>query len=161
VAEFSQKALLPYRLTAGIVMVLLAIVWATGWFMSPANLFAGTEAPVVLTVLTSLVLGAWNLIACVIAAGFFHAASVIQAETYRAYRNASLRLVLIGMIFLFPVPLMAQVLGSSIQGRSLALFITGMSIATVIFGRARINSIGERLREYAEAEELPKLAPLR
>jgi len=161
VTEFPKRAILPFRLTAGIVMVLLAIVWVLGWFTSPANLFTGTEAPVVLSILTALVLGAWNLIACVIAAGFFHAASVIHAETYFAYRNASLRLVLIGMIFLFPVPLMTQVLGSSIPGRALALLITGMSIAAVIFGRARINSIGEHLIELAEAEEFPKLAPLR
>lgn len=160
-SDYPKNPVLPYRLAAGIVMVLLAVVWAIGWFTSPTNLFAGTEAPVVLSILTALVLGAWNLIACVIAAGFFHAASVIHAETWRGFRSASLRLVLTGMIFLFPVPLMAQVLGSSIPGRALALFITGMSIAAVIFGRARINSIGERLREFAEAEELPKLAPLR
>lgn len=142
-------------------MVLLALVWAVGWFTSPLNLFAATDKGLVLSLLTTMVLGAWNLIGCVIAAGFFHAASVNPAETFRHYRNASLRLILIGMIFLFPVPLMTQVLGSSIQGRALALLITGMSIATVLFGRARINAVAGRLHQLAESEELSKLAPLR
>ena len=156
-----RRAILPFRLAAGIGMVLLAVVWVVGWFTSPQNLFANTESPIVLAVLTTLVLGAWNLIACVIAAGFFHAASVHHAANFRAYRSAGLRLVLVGIIFLFPVPMMTEVLGSNIPGRALALVITGMSIAAIIFGRARINIIAKRLEELAVPEELPKLAPLR
>jgi len=138
-------------------MVLLAAVWLAGWFISPANLFADTDAPLLLALLTALVLAAWNLLGCVIAAGFFHAASRHPAMTFRGFRAASLRLTILGILFLFPVPLMAQVLGSSPQGRALALLVTAMSLAAVVFARARIRLIARRL---ALLEELSKLAPL-
>ncbi len=148
-----------YYLIAGTGLVLLAFVWAAGWMTAPANPFEDGENPGRLMMLTALVLGAWNLVSCVIAAGFFHAASKHPAETFRGYRLASIRLFFMGVAFLFPVPLMTQVMGSDPTGRALAIVIVGISMAGIVFGRARINAIGERLGELAEAEDALPLAP--
>ena len=153
----------PHRLIAGTGMVLLAAVWAAGWF-TPPDPYADTESPLLLMVLTAATLAAWNLLACVVAVGFFHAAGLHPGKTFRAFRLGSLRLEIMGVIFLFPVPLMAQVLGGSALGRSLALFITAMSIAAVMFGRARMRLVESHLGELARRDEqafepAPSLAP--
>jgi len=140
-------------------MVLLAAIWAAGWF-APSDSFTGADFPWVHMALSAGTLAAWNLLGCVIAAGFFHAASKHAASAFRRYRLASLRLLIIGIIFVFPVPIMAQMLGRSPQGRALALLITAMSIATIIFGRARIKLIEDRLAHLARLEdEDASLAP--
>jgi predicted membrane channel-forming protein YqfA (hemolysin III family) len=156
-----RKAIFPLYLIAGLAMVLLAAVWAQGWFTSPLDLYEGHDNPGILILVTALVLAAWNLISCVIAAGFYHAASKHPATHFRQYRNASIRLMLMGTIFLFPVPLMTYVLGGEPYGRALALLITGISLAGVVFGRARIKAIGKRLGTMLEAEKHDSsLAPL-
>jgi hypothetical protein len=109
--------------------------------------------------LTTLVLGAWNLLSCVISAGFFHAASIAKAATFGQYKIKSLWFFIGGIIFLFPVPLMTQVLGREPVGRALALIITCMSLATIAFGRARINAIYSNLWEIAESEDHANLLP--
>lgn len=154
-----QKAIFPHRLAAGLGMVLLAIVWAYGWITAPSNLFLHEEHAGLMRYLTTLILAAWNLLSCVIAAGFFHAASINKPVTFRKYRLASLWLLIGGIIFLFPVPFMTQVLGREPVGRALALIITGMSFAAIAFGRARINVIYNRLKEFAESAEHYGLIP--
>ena len=139
-------------------MTLLAAVWATGWFTF-GNPFKDAQTPLVQIGLTACVLIAWNLLATVIAAGFFHAAGIYPAKRFRSYRNASLRLVIVGIILLFPVPAMAQVLGNTPPGRALALVITGMSIAAIVFGRARLILIQERLRVLSGSAK-GSLAPI-
>jgi hypothetical protein len=139
-----EQAILSHRIVAGLGMVLLAVVWAIGWF-TPGNPFKNAESPGVQISLTAAVFVAWNLLAAVIAAGFFHAASVHPAKLFGKYRRASLFLVVIGIVLLFPVPIMAQILGTSPLGRAYALLITGMSIAAIVFGRARLRLIQERL----------------
>jgi len=139
-------------------MVLLAMVWAAGWFTLP-DAFKDTQAPIVVMGLIAGVFAAWNLLACVISAGFFHAASVLSAVKYRAYRGASLRLVIVGIVLLFPVPIAAQVLGNSPLGRALSLIITGMSIAAIVFGRARLRLIERRLESLVEGDKI-LLAPI-
>jgi hypothetical protein len=139
-------------------MVLLAMVWAAGWFTLP-DAFEDTRAPIVVMGLIAGVFTAWNLLACVVAAGFFHAASVLSAVKYRAYRGASLRLVIVGIVLLFPVPIAAQVLGNSPLGRALSLIITAMSIMAIVFGRARLRLIERRLESLAEGDKI-LLAPI-
>jgi hypothetical protein len=125
-------------------MVLLALLWASGWFTG-VDKFRDVENPLAVMGIVAAVLAAWNLLSAVIAAGFFHAASVYPSKTFKAYKAASFRLVLCGLIMLFPVPVMAQVLGNSAGGRALALIITSISIAGVIFSRARLRLIENRL----------------
>ncbi|MCK4719033.1 hypothetical protein KAU08_00165, partial [bacterium] len=96
---------------------------------------------------------------CVIAAGFFHAASVNQAKTFVKYRIVSLLLLILGTLILFPVPMMSQVLGDGAIGRAMALLVTGMSFAAIAFGRARINVIYTRLMEFTESGEGESLIP--
>ncbi|MCK4719064.1 hypothetical protein KAU08_00320, partial [bacterium] len=108
--ERVRKAIFPHRLTAGLGMVLLAIVWAFGWITAPSNIFNEPDSTLKLFLIT-IVLGSWNLLCCVIAAGFFHAASVNQAKTFVKYRIVSLLLLILGTLILFPVPMMSQVLG--------------------------------------------------
>ena len=140
-------------------MVLLAIIWAAGWF-TPPDSFEGNENRILLIAITATVIAAWSLLASVIAAGFFHAASKHSSNTVRGYKFASLRLLIVGIIFLFPGPIMAQVLGMSMTGRALALFITAISISTILFGRARINQIEGRIAVLESgAVEHPLLAP--
>jgi len=154
-----RKAILPHRLFAGLGMVLLAVTWAAGWF-TPPDPFEGARSPRVLMSLTALVFTAWNLLACVIAIGFFHAGSVHFAKSFKAFRNGSLRLELAGLIMLYPVPIMAQVLGPTPEGRVYSLFITAMSIAAVMFGRARLRKIEFRLSDLADQERpADSLAP--
>ena len=155
----------PHRLAAGLAMVLLAVIWATGWF-TPPDPFVASEKPLLMMLILALVFVAWNLLSCAVAAGFFHAASKHPASTFRAYRNASLRLVILAVLFLFPIPIAAQVLGSSPGGRALSLFVTLISLAGVVFGRTRLNLIELRLLELASGSEpqpkpelLPSLAP--
>ncbi|MCX6645915.1 MAG: hypothetical protein NTY09_06125 [bacterium] len=155
----AQKAIFPHRLAAGLGLVLLAIVWAFGWITAPPNLFIHEEHAAIMRLMTTLILGAWNLLSCVLAAGFFHAASINQAKTLMGYRLVSLWLIILGIIILFPVPLMTQVLGKEPVGRALALVITGMSFAAIAFGRARINVIYGRLKEIGESEEHAGLVP--
>jgi hypothetical protein len=155
-----SQAMFPFRLTAGLGMVLLAVVWSIGWMTAPRDLYTHNPQPALLLSLTSIVLIIWNLVSCVIAAGFFHAASKHAAHTFKSYLNASLRLVIMGVIFVFPVPLMSAVLGSESVGRVLALVIMGMSIAAIVFGRARMKMIENRLYDIAKAEELNVLAPM-
>lgn len=147
-----QRAIFPHRLFAGLGMVLLAAIWAVGWF-TPPDPYSSTSEPLFLMSVTALVLASWNLLACVIAAGFFHAGSVHPAGTFGYYRNASFRMQLMGLIMLFPVPIMAQVLGASPLGRTLAMLITTMSIAAILFGRARFRMIESRLYQLAGNEE--------
>jgi hypothetical protein len=125
-------------------MVLLALLWASGWFTG-GDKFKDVENPLAVMGIVAAVFAAWNLLSAVIAAGFFHAASVYPAKTYLSYKAASLRLVICGILMLFPVPIMAQVLGDSATGRALALIITSISIAAVIFSRARLRLIENRL----------------
>lgn len=149
----------PHRLIAGLGMVLLAIVWAAGWF-TPPDPFKGTESPALLMVITATVIGAWTLLSAVIAAGFFHAASKHPAKTYRKYRMASLRLLLAGLLILFPGPVIAQVLGTTMAGRALALLITSISIATIVFGRARIIQMESHMAALLRQEgDLSQLEP--
>jgi hypothetical protein len=158
VKDPSQTAILPYRLIASLAMVLLAVIWAMGWFAG-RDRFAESVSPLVLVSLTASVFLAWSLVAAVIAAGFFHAASIHSATTYRGYRAASLTLVIIGILLLFPVPLMATVLGHSPVGRALALLVTCVSIAAIIFGRARLGMIHDRLTRLYEGSNV-SLAPI-
>jgi hypothetical protein len=153
-----RTAILSYRIAAGIGMVLLAVVWAGGWFI-PGDVFENTQSPGVLIGLVAAVFAAWNLLAAVIATGFFHAASHYTAKTYGAYRSASFRLVILGLLVLFVVPLAALVLGTSPIGRALSLAITGISICAIIFGRARLRVIESRLISYA-AEDRSTLVPI-
>ena len=153
-----DQAILPHRIVAGIGMVLLAVVWAIGW-LTPGDPFENAQAPAVQISLTASVLVAWNLLAAVIAAGFFHAASVYPAKLFGKYRSTSLFLVVIGIILLFPVPIMAQILGTSPLGRAYALLITGMSIAAIVFGRARLKLIQERLASLSGSVKA-SLAPI-
>lgn len=139
-------------------MVLLAVVWVWGWF-SGIDPFNREGQPRVLIFLMAAVLSAWNLLAAVIAAGFFHAASIYKTDSFRAYRNASFRLVLTGILFLFPIPLASYVLGVSPLGRALSLFIVAISISAIIFGRARLQIVENRLYELAESSK-PALAPI-
>ncbi len=140
-------------------MVLLAAVWALGWY-TPPDPFSGTEAPLVLIIVTATVLASWNLVAGVIAAGFFHASSIHPASTFRSYRLASLRLMAVGIFWLFPVPLMAQVLGATAAGRALSLLVTVISIAAIVFGRARLHLVEERLDELSRIDaRMATLAP--
>jgi len=148
-----RKAIFPHYLIAGLAMVLLAVVWAAGWLTSPRGLYEGHNNPRNLILITALVLAAWNLLSCVITAGFYHAASKHPANTFRLYRNASVRMMLLGTLFLFPVPVMTYVLGGEPYGRALAIIITGISLAGIVFGRARIRVIQERLGELLEASE--------
>jgi hypothetical protein len=140
-----------HRLAAGIGMVLLAIVWAAGWFAS-GDPFKEMDSPATVMGIIAGVFVAWNLLSSVIAAGFFHAASTNPSTTYRGYRTASFRLVVTGILMLFPVPLMAQSLGNSPWGRALALIITGISMAAIIFGRARLAQIENRLNALAKRD---------
>ncbi len=156
-----SKAIFPHYLIAGLGMVLLVCVWAFGWKTSPAQLYDGLESPALMLILISLVLAGWSLLSCVIAAGFFHAASKHPAKTFNAFRNASIRLMLLGTIFLFPVPVMTYVLGSEMTGRALALVITGISLAGIVFGRARIKVIERHLTALSVAEEREELTPLK
>ena len=158
-SEQVRKALIQLYILAGLGLVLLAVVWVAGWFIAPLGLYEGKDDPGLLLLLTTLVLGAWNLLSCVIAAGFFHAASRNGAKTFRHFKNASLRLVFIGVLFLFPVPLMTHVLGGEIEGRALALFVIVISMAGIAFGRARIRMIGNRLAELEHLAEAQTLAP--
>jgi hypothetical protein len=134
-------------------MVLLATLWAAGWFTS-GDPFKDMDSPAAVMGIVAGVFAAWNLVSSVIAAGFFHAASLNPSTTYRGYKNASFRLVVTGIIMLFPVPVMAQVLGNSPWGRALALVITGISIAAIIFGRARLSQIETRLNALAKRENV-------
>jgi hypothetical protein len=149
----TRSEVTPHRLAAGIGMVLLAIVWAAGWFTS-GNPFSGMDSSAAVMGIIAGVFVAWNLLSSVIAAGFFHAASLNPATTYRGYKSASLRLVITGIIMLFPVPLMAQSLGNSPWGRALALIITGISMAAIIFGRARLGQIETRLNALAKRDKV-------
>jgi len=154
-----RKPTFYHYLVAGLGLVLLAVVWAMGWLTALPDPLEGKEQAGLLMVLTALVLGAWNLVSCVIAAGFFHAASKHPAKTFLSYRAASLRLVFMGVLFVFPVPLMTQVLGADPRGRALALLVIGISMAGIAFGRARIRIIEKRLIELPEEKAPPKLAP--
>lgn len=156
--ERVRKAIFPHRLTAGLGMVLLAIVWAFGWITAPSIIYTEPDSILKLRLIT-VVLGSWNLLCCVIAAGFFHAASVNQAKTFMKYRMVSLLLLILGILVLFPVPMMSQVLGDGAIGRAMALLITGMSFAAIAFGRARINAIYTRLLEFTESDEGASLIP--
>ena len=150
-SDNNRKAVFMHRLAAGTGMVLLALVWAAGWFTG-ADPFIKLESASAVMGIVAAVFAAWNLLAGVIAAGFFHAASVYPAASFRKYQNSSLRLVVTGIIFLFPVPIAAQVLGNSPWGRALALVITGISICAIIFGRARLRLIESRLNTLAEGQ---------
>ncbi len=166
-SEKTKKALFYHRLIAGLGLVMLAVVWASGWFLGPGTVYNGdSEAdPRLLLLMTTLILASWNLLSCVIAAGFFHAANKHTASTFEGYKLFSLLLVLAGILFLFPVPLMTGALGSDAPGRAMALLVTGISMAGIAFGRARLRAIGERLEELLnqqdpEIQEEPKpLAP--
>ncbi len=154
-----SKVSFPHRLVAGLGMVLLAVIWVAGW-LARSDIYTDTESPMLFLVLTATVLAAWTLLTAVIAAGFFHAANKHPANTFRAYRNASLRLLVGGVLILFPGPLMALVLGSTAEGRALALVVTAISISAILFGRARIHLIEARLSELAAMDdETVSLAP--
>jgi len=146
------RAVFPHRLVAGLALVLLAVVWSFGWLTSQTGLYDGHENGILLRNLTALTLAAWNLIACVVAAGFFHAASVNNAKTYRGFRNISLIFIIVGVLFLFPIPFMTGVLGAELPGRALSLVIVGISFAGVAFGRARILAIQKKLKGMAEPQ---------
>lgn len=152
-----EKSVFPHRLAAGIGMVSLSLVWAAGWFIE-SNAFRNSSSSFVLITLPALVFMAWNIVSGVIAAGFFHAASRHHMKSFKAYRKASLGLLIIGILFLFPVPIMALSLGNSTLGRVYSLIITGISIAAIIFGRARIEQIREKLGNLASSGK-PDLAP--
>lgn len=146
-------------MAAGTGMVLLAVVWASGWFI-PIHSFEDTQSTAVLITLIACVFMAWNLLAGVIAAGFFHAASHYDATGFKAYKNASLRLVITGIVVLFPMPLAALVLGHSPLGRALSLVITCISIAAIVFGRQRLRIIEERLAFFAKRHGSSTLVPI-
>jgi len=159
VTETVQKALFYHYLLAGLGLVLLAVVWALGWVVAPEGLYEGKERATQLLIVTALVQASWNLLSCVVAAGFFHAASVNAAKTFRSYQSASLRLLFLGIVFVFPVPFMTNVLGAEVPGRILALFVVVISMAGIMFGRARIRMIGRRLAELEDSENALPLAP--
>lgn len=158
-SESVRKALFYHYLLAGLGLVLLAIIWAFGFFTAPSGLYDSPDKSGKLLLITALTLASWNLMSCVCSAGFFHAASKALADTYNAYKAVSLRLFFLGIVFVFPVPLMTSVLGSELFGRIYALFIIAISMATILFGRARINAIAKRLEEYESGEDSPQLAP--
>lgn len=148
-----RKAISRHYILAGLGLVLLACVWALGWMVSPSGLYEGKPGAWKLLLLTTIILAAWNLMSCVVAAGFFHAASVHTASTFKAYKAASFRLLFFGVIFVFPIPLASSVLGPELPGRILALFVIVISMAGILFGRARIRMIGRRLSELEALNE--------
>ena len=148
-----RKAISQHYILAGLGLVLLACVWALGWMVSPSGLYEAKPNALKLLLLTTLILAAWNLMSCVVAAGFFHAASVHGAKTYKAYKVASFRLLFFGIIFVFPIPLATTVLGPEPPGRILSLFVIVISMAGILFARARIRMIGRRLTELEALNE--------
>jgi len=154
-----RKALFYHYLLAGLGLVLLAVLWAFGFFTAPSGLYEGSEKSSKLLLITALTLASWNLMSCVCAAGFFHAASKALSDTFEAYKATSLRLFFMGIIFVFPVPLMTSILGTELYGRVYSLFIIVISMAAIMFGRARINLIGERLNQFETGEDDKPLAP--
>lgn len=129
-------------------MVLLALLWAAGW-LNGADPFKNSQYPSMLIYILGGVFLAWALLSSVIASGFFHAASIYKSPNLHAYRRSALRLVITGLIILFIVPTMAQSLGNSPIGRTLSLFVTAISLCAIIFNRARMVIIENRMREMA------------
>lgn len=136
-------------------MVLLILVWGAGWMLPPGAYFE-QGARIVMLPLTGIVLFAYGLLGSVLAAGFFHAASNASMKNFGIYRSRSYMILLIGFLWLFPVPIMTLVLGGSAAGRAVALIITGISLSGIIFARARINLIGDRLEKIYKGS---KVAP--